>query len=517
MSSRLGRVSGWRPGPAGLAVVAAVLIAIDLGARIFTTNDDARFPLLAQDILSRGDWLWPRLNGATYYNKPPLLAWLIALVSWPVGHVTQWTAVVPSAVAAVVTVALVHAMTRDLFGADAGRLAALVVMTTQGLFFHAHLSLPDVLLTCFITASLWMFVRMTQGRPGPWWLGFYGLVGLAFWSKGPAGLLPLAVVLTYALVTRTRRTWSLRLAAGVPLVAGIVGLWVLLGALSDARALSQAVATDHLAWYRPHAPSLTTLTAPVRNLIEALAPWVVLAPLVLVSAARSRRDDEHDRIRLVLVWLIVTAALISLSSQQRLRYYVPIVPPMSMLLGWWFAGPGTVPAPAPMAWLRDDRVRRVFVVMWIGSVLGFVLGYHWELTRNNRAGDYPRLAAQMRPLLADGPVVVAWGVPDLPLAFYVGRPVLHVANERGLRALLAGEPRMIVVASEANWARVATDERLTAVAENQLARRRVILVRSEIEARPPARPSAPEPAGGERGALGESRELGPHDAVGHHL
>jgi 4-amino-4-deoxy-L-arabinose transferase-like glycosyltransferase len=73
---------------------AAVMVGVDLGRRILTTNDEARFPLLAQDILTRGDWLFPVLNGTVYHNKPILLAWLITLVSWPVGYVTQFTAVI---------------------------------------------------------------------------------------------------------------------------------------------------------------------------------------------------------------------------------------------------------------------------------------------------------------------------------------------------------------------------------------------------------------------------------------
>jgi 4-amino-4-deoxy-L-arabinose transferase-like glycosyltransferase len=186
LSNRLARVVRWPPAPPWIALAAAVLLGVELGARVFTSNDEARFPLLAHDILTRGDWLWPRLNGVGYFNKPPPLAWLIALVSWPAGHVTQLTAVLPSAAAVVATVLLVHALARDLFDAEAGRIAALVTMTTQGLFFHAHLALPDALMTCFITASVWMLVRMTLEPSGRWWIGFYGFAAAAFWAKGPA-------------------------------------------------------------------------------------------------------------------------------------------------------------------------------------------------------------------------------------------------------------------------------------------------------------------------------------------
>ncbi len=55
----------------------AALTAIDLGRRILATNDEARFAMIAQDVLTRGDWLFPRLNGVPYYNKPVLCDQLV--------------------------------------------------------------------------------------------------------------------------------------------------------------------------------------------------------------------------------------------------------------------------------------------------------------------------------------------------------------------------------------------------------------------------------------------------------
>jgi 4-amino-4-deoxy-L-arabinose transferase-like glycosyltransferase len=528
-----------RLGPVAIGVVAAALLAIGLGARVFTNNDEARFPMLAADILVRGDWLWPRLNGAGYYNKPPLLAWLIALCSWPGGHVTQLTAVVPSVLAAIATVVLVYLIGRDLFGADAGRCAALVVATTQGLFEHAHLALPDALMTCFITASLWMLVRMAQGRPGPWWIGFYGLAGVAFWAKGPAGLLPLAVAFVYGAVTRSRRSWSLRLSTGLPLVGAAVGAWWLLGALSSSQALAHAVATDNLAWYRPQGRSLSAVTAPLRNAFAVLFPWVLLVPFALAAAFRaSEEGGERDRLRLLLLWAGVITVLVGLSNQQRLRYYLPLVAPVALLVGWWLRGPagkprriGRIPwrlslgaalvliaatvasgrrvswslvreLPAPpllivaligalaiigAALLHGARHQwppRAFAAMWIGSALWLVGTQQWELERDRRAGDYAHLASLVRPLLTDPGAVAAWGMPELPLAFYAARPVISVGSEVELRDVLAREPRATVLATAANWSRLDERDRFTLLTRARAASREVVVARDTTVRRP---------------------------------
>jgi len=54
---------------------------LNLGTRVFATNDEAQIPMLARDILAEGHWLLPRLERVPHLNKPPLHAWLIALAS----------------------------------------------------------------------------------------------------------------------------------------------------------------------------------------------------------------------------------------------------------------------------------------------------------------------------------------------------------------------------------------------------------------------------------------------------
>src|SRR5262245_65265840 len=88
-----------------VVLTSVLLLSFDFGARMLTTNDEARFPLLARDILEHGQWIMPRLNGTPHVDKPPLHAWLIALASRPGGSVTLATAVVPSLLAMLAVVA----------------------------------------------------------------------------------------------------------------------------------------------------------------------------------------------------------------------------------------------------------------------------------------------------------------------------------------------------------------------------------------------------------------------------
>src|SRR5207247_7751588 len=147
--------------------------------------------------------------------------------SWPAGAVSQLTAALPSAVAGVGLAFVVYALGRGMFGADAGRYAALVAVATQGFFLQARLPLPDMLMTLFITTALWHFWRMTRSDAhAAHWVGFYGFTAAAFWTKGPAGFLPAAGVLGWALLHRRDAGWRrLRLLRGLALLVVPVGPW----------------------------------------------------------------------------------------------------------------------------------------------------------------------------------------------------------------------------------------------------------------------------------------------------
>ena len=102
------------------SVAAALLVLPSVGQRLITTTDEAQYALLARDMMSRHAWFGARVSGELYRNKPPLYPWSIAAVSLVPGHVTEATARIPGAAAAVGTVFLTALLGHRLFGPRAG-------------------------------------------------------------------------------------------------------------------------------------------------------------------------------------------------------------------------------------------------------------------------------------------------------------------------------------------------------------------------------------------------------------
>ena len=523
---------------------AALMVGVDLGRRILTTNDEARFPLLAQDILTRGDWLFPVLNGTVYHNKPILLAWLITLVSWPFGYVTQVTAVIPSAAAAFAMALLIFGLGREMFGSPAGKYAALIAVTTQGAFMHGRIPMPDMLMTAFITASLWMLWRMARGMPRAW-IGFYLFVGLAFWAKGPGGFLPLIIAAAWAVFGRSAGSWrALKLPLGVPLLVAIVAPWPVFRLFRHSEGLRQAVVQNQILWYLPQDLRAGMVAEPVQNAFGILFPWVFLLPIVLVEAVRllRRRGPERDALLLLIVASATMFVVIAASLQQRFRYYLPLVAPASLLIGWWadsvlsrrlalkipwrvYTAVGVLLVAAgvagafsrrnalnevAMVWpaylaqalvlvatiaaiaaaltlsARDRRLPRAFAAAWVGCAVLVVSSYHWELERRNAAYDYAGLHRRMEPLLRESPVVATLGLADMPLSFYLRRTVVPAGTARNLREVVGGDSPAVAIVTDRALTSPEDRDGFTVLMRDRLALRPIMVV--AYRTTPPTRP-----------------------------
>src|SRR5215510_7115283 len=92
---------GRRDGALLVTVFTALLVLPPVGHHLIVKSDEARFVLLARDMVERGAWFTAAVEGQQYRNKPPLFPWTIALLSKLRGAVTEGTAQLPAAIGAI--------------------------------------------------------------------------------------------------------------------------------------------------------------------------------------------------------------------------------------------------------------------------------------------------------------------------------------------------------------------------------------------------------------------------------
>jgi 4-amino-4-deoxy-L-arabinose transferase-like glycosyltransferase len=324
------------------AIMAAVIVplyVLDLGSWVFLTNDEARFPAMARDIVAHGHWLAPAIAGTPMLNKPPLHAWLIALLSLPGDAVTPRTAALASVVAGVGIVLATAWLGTRLLAPAVGLTAGLVAATTVGLFSLAHVPLPDTTLTLAITGAMCAFLLAEFEQRRGALTAFYGLTGLAFLAKGPVGLIPLAIALVLELITHGRgglpRLFSL---PGI-LILGLLTLpWLLLALRTGGQGFVRGVLVQDFqsTYFGSGGRHWLRLVHPIKLAVEHLLPWVVLLPLAAWSALREPDRHRGRRLRFPLVWAATAFVLVAISERQRWRYYLPLVPPVALLVAAWY-------------------------------------------------------------------------------------------------------------------------------------------------------------------------------------
>ena len=438
------------------AIMAAVIVplyALDLGEWMFLTNDEARFPAMARDIVNHGHWLAPAIAGIPMLNKPPLHAWLIALISLPGGSVTPRTAALPSVIGGLGIVLGTMWLGARLFAPAVGLTAGLVAATTVGLFSLAHVPLPDTSLTLAITGALCAFLLAELERRRGALAAFYGLTGLAFLAKGPVGLIPLAVAIVFELVAHG---WGgLRRLFSVPgvLILGLLTIpWLLLALQTGGHGFVRDVlARDFQSTYfGSGARQWRQLVHPLELAVRHLLPWVVLLPLAVWSALREPDRQRARRLWIPLVWAATAFVLIAISERQRWRYYLPLVPPVALLVAAWYHR-----LPVRRATTIASALCLALVVVALGA------------SGRNEVRKRQRLTAVhdvVRELNSSPAVAFAIDSPDIVFEFYADRPVIPLTEfgpfERtpGPAYLIASENR--ASAASPSFERLAIEARV---------------------------------------------------------
>jgi 4-amino-4-deoxy-L-arabinose transferase-like glycosyltransferase len=356
------------------------LLLWGLGSYGLYEPHEGHFAGVAFEMVTRGDWITPHLNGAPYLNKPPLLYWMIASCDVALGF-NEWSARLPLALIGFGGVALVWHWARRLWGVRAGRCAAVMLSVTAGWFLFSHQLLIDLLLSTLYLLDLYLLWRaVLQPASRSRWAAFYATAGIMVMAKGLVGLLfPLAALAVFALWRRDGRfVGRCYPLMGLCIVLAICGPWVALLEYRNPGALHYMLVNEHFKrivdMRLPKDYSVVKVSVWGYLLVAAvwLMPWGLLAWQVarfcrkgaagsatsLLACGRltpgappptTSPGGEGDRGMADAVLLLAIGALlpivIFLPMPSRLIYYsLPAIGPFAVLAAGWWSGADSVEA-----------------------------------------------------------------------------------------------------------------------------------------------------------------------------
>src|SRR5215211_1640864 len=215
----------------------AFLVVLTIWAAIYLPGlgtleikgEEGRRILPAVSMLQTGNYVVPHVGSDPYFNKPPLINWLVALSFKTFGQRQEWTARLPSTLAVLlVALAFVYIASATL-GVNGATVAALVWLTNFGIIEKGRLIEIEALYASLTGLALICWLSWRSERRSPWviWIGPWLFLGLGLLAKGPLHLVFFyAVVL--AVLHRTGELHTLLHPAhlvGVLCMLGIFAAW----------------------------------------------------------------------------------------------------------------------------------------------------------------------------------------------------------------------------------------------------------------------------------------------------
>jgi 4-amino-4-deoxy-L-arabinose transferase-like glycosyltransferase len=399
-------------------------------------RSEAMYAQIPLEMLQSGDWLTPRLNGARYLDKPPLLYWL-NLTAFQLAGVSENAIRLTTFIIGLGEVLATLALGTLLFSRLTGWLGALVLLTCIG-FFALHMQmLADHLITLTLSCSL-IFVWLWHRQPRTLFsVGFYGCLALGLMSKGLIGLFfPLAISGLFALLTRDARFWRFFLNPFAWLgFAAAVLPWFWLMELHNPGFLHYHIFNEQISRFLgqrvPPDINSFSLTGFWLFTLVWLMPWAPFLPAGLLTL-RPRRwlspAPEDAPGLLLILWSGVILLFFSLSSSRIEYYSLPALPPLALIIGRRLE-------------LFLDQPESRAMHLSLGLYALFILGLlslvpYLERTCVDNRREFIGMFQQLQPLVYQAAPLLAIFSAALTLACWRRRPRLSIACLSGIALTL---------------------------------------------------------------------------------
>ncbi len=328
-----------------LSVATCLFFTFMLGNRPLSVPDEGRYVEIPREMVVTGDYLTPRLNGVKYFEKPVLFYWLEALSIKQFGLREFTLRLWPAVFALFGCLAVAVAGTR-FFGRRSGILAAVVLMTSLLYYGLSRAIILDMPVSILLTVSLLSFLIGTHAKSGikrrfAFW-SFYACSALAVLTKGLIGIfIPAMVIGAWIVVLgEWRIIKSMYLPSGLVIFLLIAAPWHILVSRANPeffhfyfiqehflRYLTKMHGRYHPAWFF------------IPIVLLGLFPWSVFLVQAIrhsLPASWHERHEHREAIFLIL-WAGLVFLFFSASSSKLIPYILPVIPPLSILIGRYLA------------------------------------------------------------------------------------------------------------------------------------------------------------------------------------
>src|SRR5207247_3565443 len=142
-------------------------------------------------MIETGDYIVPRVGSATYFRKPPLVNWLVAVSFKVFGVRNEWAARLPSALSVLAVAIAFVTVARASLGPRGSTIAALIWLTNIGMIEKGRLIEIEALYVSLSGLAIIFWLSFWTQKKSGWliWVPASTFLGLGLLGKGPPHLL----------------------------------------------------------------------------------------------------------------------------------------------------------------------------------------------------------------------------------------------------------------------------------------------------------------------------------------
>lgn len=303
-----------RTAAVALAIVVLTAFLSPLRRELYV-GDETKYSQVVREMRA-GAVFVPTLHGSPFTHKPPLHFWIVDALTYPFGVYSIWPFVLPSLVALLGLLWLMHR-----FG---GVVAAFVCGTSLLIWGSAQTARMDVPFTLLIAWAAYRMWRAEGALP----LSAGVFTGIAALVKGPMAPVIVLALFVFDSIRRRRKPKAKDFLALVPMLV-IPLLWLVPALMIGGEAFwneiffKQTVGRAVGAWVHKSPPWFYLVRAPL-----TLAPWFFLAVAAIVAAYR-RRDDVA---RFGVMWILAVLVPHTLMSSKLDVYMITLLPAVALVV-----------------------------------------------------------------------------------------------------------------------------------------------------------------------------------------
>lgn len=302
-------------------------------------QDELRYTEVAREMYVNGNWWILNYGGLPYTQKPPLYFWLLNFSRMVFRSYSTIAMVLPSVIAAIILVLLVFKFSTAFMDLKYALLSGFILATT-GLFYGLAIFVRmDMLMSLFITCSLWSFYRgyheQNEKIKAKYYMLIYLFTTAAVLVKGPYGLLmPLTVIPVFLIANRDFKEFKkLKLIPGFGLLASVFLLWVGIVFISGGRDYAyQLFVVQTLGRAKDSFAHAQPFYYYFQYFPLVLLPWTFFLLSYFVGLVKNRHYSKESTF--LLSWLLAPLFLFSCFSGKLAIYLLPIIPPAAILVGY---------------------------------------------------------------------------------------------------------------------------------------------------------------------------------------